>query len=211
MEIPQKFKRGLKTHLVDSTAMNVICNPLFAGLETLVLGMSDKLSFNARLLGTGLTYAGMGFLAAKGRDIYRKILNITDKTNEKTQIVHDAIYGGLWNLVIAPPFYYAAGVDDIEKIIGGTAISITFGLTSGSLIGYAIDFYRDLTNIKSSERVHSSIRGKSSKFKLGLAAAITATSIALNALVYELTQDKKPETPTKSQNIEKIVNYNSNQ
>ncbi|MEK6829702.1 MAG: hypothetical protein AABY15_06290 [Nanoarchaeota archaeon] len=211
-ELIQKAKDNLKTHFVGSTALLAASTPIFAVVETMGLGMSNEVSLNARLLAAGLTYGGLGFLAVKGRDSYRKFLKITDKTKERTQQIHDSVYGGLWNLAIAPPFYYAAGVRDIEQIAGGTAIGILFGLTSGGLMGYAIDTYRDLTGIKESARVPESIRNKSSKFKLGLAAAITATSIALTAGVYGITNEKKQEMPVKKQGIEKIVNTNySNQ
>ena len=117
-----KMVKGLKSHVIDSTAMLVASTPIFAGLENIVLGMSDEVSMNARLLATGLTYGGFGFLLSKSRDIYRKFLKITDQTKERKQQISDSIYGGLWNLFIAPPFYYASGVRNLGEIAGGTAM-----------------------------------------------------------------------------------------
>lgn len=198
--------KGLKNHIIDSTAMLVASTPIFAGLENIVLGMSDEVSTNARLLATGLTYGGFGFLLSKSRDIYRKFLKITDQTKERKQQISDSIYGGLWNLFIAPPFYYASGARDLSEIVGGTAIGILFGLTSGGLVGYAIDMYRDLTGIKESARVPIYIRNKSSKFKLGLATAITASAIALTTGVYKITPDKE-QAVVNPTNV-RIVNNN---
>src|SRR3990172_5942422 len=179
MKISQKVKDGLKTHFVDSTAMLAVSNPIFAGLETMILGMSDDLSINARFLATGLFYAGEGFLVSKGRDIYRKMVKVNENTKESLQQLHDAIYVGSFCLAITPAFYYIAGSRDLTEIIGGTVLSTLFGLTSGGPIGYTIDAYRDLTGIKESPRIPLSIKNKSSKFKLGLATAITAATITL--------------------------------
>ena len=75
-----KLAEQLKKNIVDSTALLIATTPIFAGLETMVLGMPNEVSLNARLLVAGTTYAGFGFLAAKGRDLCRKFLNISDIT-----------------------------------------------------------------------------------------------------------------------------------
>ncbi|MEK6932542.1 MAG: hypothetical protein AABW56_01980 [Nanoarchaeota archaeon] len=204
-----KIIKQLKNHAIDSTAMLVASTPIFAGLENVVLGMSDEVSTNARLLATTLTYGGFGFLISKSRDFYRKTLKITDQTKERKQQIHDSIYGGLFNLIIAPGFYYTSGVRDLNEILGGTAISILFGLTSGGLMGYSIDMFRDLTGIKESARVPRYIKNKSSNFKLGLATAITAASIALTAGIYKITSDKK-QFHVNPQNVNMVYNKDYN-
>ena len=210
-EMIQKIKDGLKTSFVDSTAVNAVCNPIFAGLETVVIGMSDDLSLSARLLGTGLTYAGLGTLISKGRDAYRKLVKVNENTREGIQQLHDSIYMGLFCLGFDPLFYYAAGARDIEDIVGGTITGTLFGLTSGGLIGYAMDTFKDLTGIKESSRIPLSIKNLSPKMKLGLVTAITTATIAINAGIYELTPDKKEENSSEKQNTEKVVNYSSTQ
>ena len=207
-EMMQKIRGGLKTHFVDSTAMLAASNPIFAGLETMILGMSDEISINARLLATGLFYGGEGFLVSKGRDIYRKLVKVNENTKESLQQLHDTIYMGSFCLLTTPAFYYAAGSRDLKEIVGGTVLSTLFGLTSGGLIGYAIDAYRDLTGIKESPRIPNMVKDMSPKMKLGLVTVLTAASIALTAGIYAITSDKKQETPIEKQNIERIVNYN---
>ena len=207
MKIPQKIKDGLKTYFVDSTAVNAVCNPIFAGLETMVVGMSDDLSLNARLLGTGLTYMGLGTLISKGRDAYRKLVKVNENTREGLQQLHDSIYMGLFLLGFEPLFYYASGARTIKEIVGGTVAGTLFGLASGGLIGYGMDTFRDLTGIKESARVPKYIRNKSFRFKLGLAATITAASIALTAGIYKITPDKNNDI-SKKQGLTQVVYQN---
>ncbi len=199
MKIAQKLKKSM----VDSTALLVATTPIFAGLENITLGMTDEVSMNARLLAAGTTYAGFGFLAAKGRDLYRKLFNITDKTPEGRQQVNDCLYIGLCNIIFSPPLYYFSGAHDIKQIIGGTIIGVGVGLLSGGLMGYSIDAYRDLTGIKESSRVPECVRKRSKKFKIGLAALITAASIGLTGSIYSITPDKVQESS--NQKEEKIV------
>ena len=100
---------------------------------------------------------------------------------------------GVFNLLISPPIYYASGAHDIKQIIGGTVTGVAFGLLCGNLAGYNIDMFRDLTGVKESTRVPKFIRNKSSRMKLGLAALITAASIALTGAIYKATPDKNNE------------------
>lgn len=180
----KKIRKGLKQYVVDSTAMLVVGTPIFAGLETIVLDMSNEVSANTRLLAAGLSYVGLGYAVAKGRDKSREIMKIDETASEKKQHFHDAVYSGAFNMVVTPAFYYAAGSRDMTEIIGGTAISIGFGLASGGIVGYVMDNYRDFTGIKESKRVPDAIKNKSPRFKLGLAAAATAFSIALTCGTY---------------------------
>src|SRR3989344_4326364 len=100
--IVRKVKDNLTYHLVDSTALLAESTPIFAAFETGLAGMSDEISMNARLFATGLTYlGGMGIAYSKGRDFYRKIFKITDKTRERVQSLNDAAYTGLFNLAVA--------------------------------------------------------------------------------------------------------------
>ncbi|MFA6072533.1 MAG: hypothetical protein WC758_00270 [Candidatus Woesearchaeota archaeon] len=177
----------IKENFVDSTALTAASMPIFAGLEKVVLEMSDDVSIQARILAAVTTYIGFGAFISKGRDEYRKLIKINDASLEKFQTMHDVIYMAGYNLIISPAFYYVAGSRDANEIIGGTALSIGFGLGAGWFLGYSVDFYRDFLGTKKSERVPEFIKNKSSNFKLGLAAVLTATSIALTAMVYTLT------------------------
>jgi len=195
------FGIQLKKHIVDSTALLAVATPVLAGLETTLLGMSDKVSINARLLSACVTYGGTGYLVARGRDLYRKIMKVEDSSKERVQQFHDSLYSALFNLVTTPPLYYASGARDLGAIVNGTFLGIGLGLVSGGLVGYFIDTYRDLTGIKESQRVPSIIRNRSPKFKLGVAAIITAASVGLAYSIYIATPDKLQNKLTTPGNI----------
>ena len=55
-------KRGIATHLSDSTALMAASTPAFAAFETFMAGMPYEKSVHARSLAVGLTFAGMGRL-----------------------------------------------------------------------------------------------------------------------------------------------------
>ena len=194
-----------KTHVVDSTAALASTNPVFAVFENVVWGMSDQVSLNARLFAAGITYAGLGSLVSRGRDLSRKLFKIKDTTSEKIQTFHDAVYLMGFNVVIAPIMYTTAGANT-QETIEGTLTAMGLSIINGPLIGYSIDLARDLTGIKRSERIPKQIRDFSSKSKKGLAALLTAGSIAFNGAIYKLTPDQQ-ETSQNS-NIEAIVDLN---
>lgn len=195
------FGMQLKKHLVDSTALLAVATPVLAGLETTLLGMPDKVSVNARLLSACLTYGGMGYLVARGRDWYRTLMKVEDSSKERVQQFHDSLYSALFNLATTPPFYYASGARSLGAIVNGTFLGIGLGLVSGGLVGYSIDTYRDLTGIKNSKRVPSIIRNRSPKFKLGVAAMITAASVGLAYSIYTATPDKPQNKLTAQGNM----------
>ncbi len=189
-----KLKEELKHHLVDSTALLAESTPIFAAFEVGLAGMDDQVSLNARLFAAGLTYfGGMGYLYGKGRDLYRKLLHISDKTKERKQTIHDAIYTGLFNLVVSPPIYLASGARDLKEIIIGTASSIVVGAVNGAPLGYSLDTFRDLTGLKECNRPSypKLLKKQNSKIKKSLVILLTAGSVALTAGIYSLTPNKK--------------------
>ena len=206
-----KIKDTLKYHFVDSTSLLVESTPFFVAFEVGLAGMSDELSLNARLFAAGLTYfAGMGLAYSKGRDLYRKLLNVKETAEERIQTIHDAIYTGLiFNTVVAPLIYLGAGSRDPKEIAIGTAAAVVFGGINGPFLGYAIDIGRDLTGLKNSERPSypKKVRSLGSKTKKGLAALLTGSAIALTAGIYSITPDNS--LPDETQNnvvfIEQVV------
>src|SRR3989344_5121862 len=100
--IVRRVKDSLTYHLVDSTALLAESTPIFAAFETGIAGMSDDISINARLIATGLAYAGVGTALAKGRDLWRKAFKVSDTTKERVQMLHDTAYLAAFNLVTAP-------------------------------------------------------------------------------------------------------------
>lgn len=194
----------VKKYFTDSTAMNAACTPVFAALDTLVLKIPVETSINARLLAGGLTFAGLGYVVAKGRDAYRTLVGVTDETRERIQFIHDSLYVGLANIVVTPGSYYVSGVRDLEKIAWGTAMAIAFGVVSGGLMGYIIDAYRDLTGVKKSMRLPSFIRERTDAFKKGLATALVAASLGLTVGIYGLVSS----LPAKAADVkEKITRH----
>ena len=187
-----KIRENLEYHLVDSTALLAESTPVFAAFETGLAGMSDEVSMNARIIAAGFTYfGGMGYLYSKGRDLSRKLFNITGKTKEKIQSLHDSAYLGVLNIGIAPLLYLASGSRDTKEIAIGTATAVAFGLTNGAPIGYAVDLFRDLTGLNDCER-HSYpefLKRQNPQTKKGLAALLTAGSVALTAGIYAFTKN----------------------
>lgn len=202
--LAEKVKDGLKYHIVDSTALMAFSTPVFAAFETSCAGMSNETSLNARLLAVGLTYAGMGRLFSKGLDVSRKLFKIKPETKEKMKQLHDAAYATAYNLVICPPFYYAAGVRDPEQIALGTAAGMGFALVVGGPMGYAVDAFRDLTGLKESERLPELVNKQNSRVKKGLAALLVGGAIALTAGIYSSTPNKNDSQygPPTTQQVE---------
>lgn len=204
----KKLKDSLKYHFVDSTALLAESTPVFAAFEVGLSGMSDEVSLNARLLAAGLTYfAGMGWAYSKGRDLYRKLLDVKETSKEGVQTFHDAVYTGpIFNAVVAPLIYLRAGARDPKEIAIATAAAVVFGAANGPFLGYAIDIGRDLTGLRNCERPSypESLKRMGSKTKMGLAALLTAGTIALTAGIYSATPEQQ-ESQTDIPSIEQVV------
>ncbi len=181
----------LKYHLTDTVSLNSFANPILGALEVTAYGLSDEVSLNTRILATGLSFLGMGGAFSKGRDFSKKLLKITDQTKERYHAIHDTIYPAAFNLLVAPPIYYASGARG-DEIVPATLGAIAFGMVSGGAIGYVIDAFRDLTSLKECERASypDSIREKSPGFKKTLATAYVLGSLAVMGGIYSLSPDK---------------------
>lgn len=203
-KILDKLGEALKYHFVDSSAIVVESFPMAASFETFVAGMSSEVSMNSRLVSAALAYSGVGYIYGKGRDISRKLFKINEKSSERSQQIHDAAYTGVFNLVLSPPIYLAAGARDIQEIVVGTACAIGLGTVNGIPMGYAVDLFRDLTGIKKCERPSypNSLKNMGKNMKRSLVVGITAASIGLVGLVYQLNQDKENHTTQVKQQIE---------
>ena len=191
----KRLKDSLKYHLVDSTAILAESTPIFAAYETLLVGMSDDISLNARVIAGGLGYLGLATALSKGRDLWRKKFGIGNETKEKIQTIHDTLYLGAFNLVAGPLLYLAAGSSDLKEIAAATGLAILIGGANGAPLGYAIDLGRDLTGLRNCERPSypESLKRMGSKTKMGLAALLTAGTIALTAGIYAATPNEVPQ------------------
>lgn len=219
--LARRAREGLRGYVTDSTALLVATTPIFAALETNLASMTNENSINARLLGTALTYAGTGLLYARGLDKSRNFFKLNKKTKGKVKFVHDASYGVLFNLLISPPFFYAAGVRDPWQIGIATATSMGMAVVAGGPVGYALDVFRDLAGTKNCERESYSkiVKNQSHYIKKAIATSLVAASIVLTCGVYRVNdylrppqnptiQQVQPEQliqPTQNANLEKKV------
>ncbi|HYD02693.1 MAG TPA: hypothetical protein VEC16_00180, partial [Alphaproteobacteria bacterium] len=143
----------LKTHISDSTALNVESAPVMAAFEVGLLGFSNFASLNSRLFSLGLTYAGTGSLFTQGRDYSRKKFGINDETSEKARGIHDVAYTGAFNfgfnMFVYSISHFVAG-ENIEgiELIKDSGISAILGATNGWPMNYCVDMFRDLAGIK---------------------------------------------------------------
>lgn len=182
----------LKYHLSDSTAMITEATPVFAAFETGIAGMADGASLNARIIATLFCYAGMGGAYGKGRDAWRKLFKVTDKTRERTQYAHDIAYTAAFNIAVGPVIYLISGVRNIEEIIIGTACAAVFGAVNGGPLGYAVDAFRDLSGIKPCERKSypELVKKQPSKIKKGIIAGAMVAMIGVTSMVYSFVPNR---------------------
>ncbi|MBR9693421.1 hypothetical protein GOV07_05885 [Candidatus Woesearchaeota archaeon] len=181
-------------YLSDSTAVATIYTPVYAFGETVVAGMSHALSQDARLLGLLTIYGGLGKLIGYGRDLSEKAFKITDETSKTVKNIHDTLYLAATGLIINPPFYFAVGSRDPKEIFWGTVFGVGVGAAAGIPMGYALDWFRDLTGVQESKRLPPIMKHASAKTKKKIAASLVAAGIALTAVVYNVVPDKGEKT-----------------
>jgi hypothetical protein len=189
----ERVKDNLVYHAVDSTALLAETTPIYAAFEIWVAGIPEDVSQNARLISVGVMYCGLGFMYGKGRDLWRNVFRINSKTKERTQLIHDLAYTGIYSLILAPPIYIASGASSLKEIIAGTALAVVLGASNGPILGYAVDLLRDLTGLEDCGRPSYPriIKRQGKMIKKGIAALLLAGAIGLTALVYALTPDKE--------------------
>lgn len=179
-----KVLKNLKTHLVDCTALAAVSNPFFSAAETIVAGMSLETSLCARVIGTTLTYAGLGSIYTRGMYGSRRLFNIDEDHNSHLEKIHDSLYSLAFTLGSSPIFYYLSGSRNFKEIAVGTALSAAVALTSGGLVGYTTDAFRDLCGIKESKRLPGLIKQQGPRMKKGILVASIAASFTISSLIY---------------------------
>ena len=194
------IKYNSKQHIVDSTALIVVASPIASVMEVFTTTMTNDISIRARFFAAGLVYAGIGSLLARGRDGWRKLFKVTQKSKEKVQYVCDAVYGAVFNLGFQPVFYYIAGSRDITQIATLTVIGMGLGTLTGGIIGHSIDVFRDLTGIKESERLPKYIKELGPKMKIAVAAGLITAFFGISSGIYKTNSyfDSKNNPPDKS-------------
>ena len=213
MKIAKKIIDNLKYHVVDSTVMLAESNPIYSAFEVGIAGMSNETSIHARLVAAALAYAGLGRAYSKGRDMWRGIFRITDKTSEKAQTLCDTAYTAAFNLALSPPMYFACGARDLKEIAVGTACAVGFGALNGAPMGYAIDVFRDLSGLQTNERnsYPDLIRKQTPMVKKGIAAVLIAASIGGMGLIYSAKSDNHQNLNAPIPSVQQTKsNFNAN-
>lgn len=200
MSLKIKLNDKVKEHLVNTTALVSVMNPIYSGVEVSYFEMSDELSINAKLLGTAIGYFGLGTLIMKGRDFSKKIFGIKDDTNDlKIGLLHDTPYLMIANGIISPLVYMVSELfipgqnnldfDSLKKI---SLVAGVIGGVSGYGVGYLGDTFLDLVGIKECNRgsYPNFIKNQSSKIKKGLVGLVVASSLAVMVGIYTHSEDK---------------------
>jgi len=193
------FYSLLKQHLVDTTALLVVSHPIYAAMETLVMNIPEDVSLRTRGIATVTSFAGLGWLYAKGRDASRGYFGIDQECSEMSQTVHDTGYAIGFAGAVSPVFYAAAG-GCLEDTVYGTLGAMGLSIFSGPIMGYSLDAFRDLVGLQESHRLPSIVKNRSQRTKGVIAAGLLAASLALFGAVYVVQTDEGglPERSSKS-------------
>ena len=181
-----KNYENLRNHIVDTTALTAICNPLLSISENVLMGLSDSTSISNRINGSIIFYLGAGSAFSKGRDLYNNIFNV--KEDSKYKILHESIWGTLFGAGINSVIT-AVNSPNLEDVVSGGIAGAIIGSVTGFPSGYFIDLYRDLTGITSSERMPEKIKDLSKSVKIGIATGLMVASIASMTAIYYTTPD----------------------
>lgn len=195
-------RRDLVENAVDSTALTTVMMPAMAVAEMVItykpLTLDQDIS--ARLLGSGLCYAGIGFLFGAGRMWYLDQRNITKESSEAQRKKHDIAYTIKFTAAIQPPFYVAAGLfanyafgsgehllswSFAGKVFFGTIGAAAAGLVVGWPSGYCMDLYRNCTGLPARRQFPDWLARRSQVFHkavlgMGLALGVAATTAVWN-------------------------------
>ncbi len=153
--------------------------------------MPVDVSIDSRFTIAGISYTFMGPMFARGRDFSRKKFGITNESSETKQFVHDTVYTGTFNLILAPLIYLSMGSNLKQAIIGGISAAV-LSPVMGPVMGYSIDVGRDLTGLKECERktYPEEIRRQKPIVKKGLAGLLVAGSLVTMAGLYAIAPNK---------------------
>lgn len=111
----------------------------------------------------------------------------------------DRAYETTYQFITTPFVYTISNI--IKGAVFNTKILIEIGLATGIQTiaghkvlgvprGYFIDLFRDLSGIQESARIPEKIKNLKPRYKKGLIALLTASSLAITCGIYSLTPDK---------------------
>jgi len=199
-------KNNGKMHFVDCTSLLFSTYPIAIAFEVNAgkilehipylgdnsMDLSDDLSVKAKLTISVWTYLGLGSVYSRGRQLSRRLFNITRESNEMTQAIHDTLYPAAFNSFVGPALYFTSGARDLREIVSGATVLIGLGIGTGWLMGYAIDAGRDLAGLENCERsTYPDILRRQNKLtKRAIGAGLVGASIGLCSLIYSATESK---------------------
>jgi hypothetical protein len=180
-------------HIVSSTAQLAVATPVYATLETMCYAMDDSVSMDSRVNAAMATYCGVGFLVSKGRNLYRKVVHVSQLASEKAQSIHDSVYLAGFSVPYSLVLYTVSGETDWQKIGLGMGIGALSSLVIGPAMGYAMDAGTDLVGLKECKRPSyaNQFGNLTSRAKKGVAALAVCGSLGLTALAYACSNDSK--------------------
>jgi hypothetical protein len=175
----RKATLGLEKHFVNTTATISLTNPIYAVVETTVMGMPDYVSLDAKLYGSALYYFPLGFAYAEGMKLSRKKFKLSQESPKKKLRTHDKIYSTLFSLAVTPPIYALSGSNwTWPELFFKTSVVLGVSWVIGDSLGLANDVCRDLNGLEESPRLPSLIKNQHPLAKKSLFWAYATASAA---------------------------------
>jgi len=204
--LKNNWKRGLNYHLVNTTALVTVSNPAYCIADLYFTQISHAQSVGAKISGSGMAYAGLGLITMGGLTLSRKAFRVTNKSNEWIQWIHDTLYMATISALLAPVIYSFSGTTNTSDLRDVAWNGFLIGGTSGGLIKYTENAFRDLTGLEDSDRASypNFLKRQNPVMKKSLACLIAAASIGFMSLAYSLTPDKGSQSDNPRINLPKL-------
>ena len=180
--------KKLKRYAVDVVATTAVATPVLSALETMVAGMSNEVSIKARILGVGLSVAGVATIFTYGREYFRRLFGRDMNGNNLPAFTYDARYAAFFAAALSPFFYSVAGSQNIVEMGVATALNTGLAYIAGGPYGYMLDAAHELTGITEPRRLPKFLRESSDRCKKGVAASVVLFSAGLTALIYVMNK-----------------------
>lgn len=183
------LRSGFRQHLVDNAALTASAVPFFAAVETTVSDMTWQESLTSRAAGFAIGLGGAAFLFARGSDVTRRLLNVTDMTSELIQGAVDTGYCAAFNFLMQLALYPLT----TNKTLDESVVPALYAGATGAALGIAnraaLSIGRDLMGIERCERTWypQRMRDLSQRGKRATATGLIAGAIALTAGIYAAT------------------------
>ncbi|MFH1770015.1 MAG: hypothetical protein ABH828_00485 [archaeon] len=183
------YKGVFEEKFHQSTITTTMFMPIYAALETAVVGMADWVSIKSRSFSALYVYMAVP-LILKGRDKLHEKLGIDENTAKKVRNKVDGLYALSLSIITKPLIYIASGERNGWKIAGGTLLTMGIGYGFGPKLLNFIDNFDMCLRGVSNNNMYSWLKKKSVKTRKKFAVGFVASMIALTYLVYTVTPDK---------------------